>query len=88
MLMTRLLYLVFTLILVALNAAALWVLSGSPVEVNRVVPAALIINALAWPLALVITYRIGQVTGVEYLHSVQTRAAARKAARATRKSVG
>ena len=88
MLMTRILYLTFTLILVALNAAALWALSGSPVEVNRVVPAALVINAMAWPVALVITYRIGQVTGVEYLNSVRASAAARKAARATRKSVG
>jgi hypothetical protein len=88
MLMTRMLYLAFTAILVALNAAALWALSDSPVEMNRVVPAALIINALAWPLALVITYRIGQVTGVEYLHSVRARAAARKASRATRKSAG
>ena len=51
MLMTRILYLTFTLILVALNAAALWVPSGSLVAVNRVVPAASIINALGslWP---------------------------------------
>jgi hypothetical protein len=63
-------------------------LSGSPVEVIRIVPAALVINALAWPLALVVTYRIGQVTGVEYLHSIRARPSARQAARATRKSVG
>ena len=88
MLMTRLLYLIFTLILVALNAAAFWALPGGSVEVNRVVPAALIINAVAWPLALVVTYRIGQVTGVEYLRNVRARVAARKAARATRKSAG
>jgi hypothetical protein len=86
--MTRILYLVFTLTLMVLNAAALWALYGGPVGVNRIVPAALIINALAWPLALAITYRIGQVTGVEYLHSVRARAAAKKAARASRKSVG
>lgn len=88
MLMTRLLYLVFTLILVVLNAAALWALPGSPIEVNRVVPAALIINALAWPLVLVIAYRIGQVTGVEYLRSLRAKAAAKKAARAMRRPVG
>jgi hypothetical protein len=46
MLMTRIHYLTFTLILVALNAAALWAMSGSLVGVNRVVPAAFIINAL------------------------------------------
>jgi hypothetical protein len=88
MLMTRLLYLIFTVILVGLNAAAFLALPVSSVEVNRVVPAALIINALAWPLALVITYRIGQVTGIEYLRSVRARVAARKAARATPKSAG
>lgn len=81
MLKTRLLYAIFTVFLVALNAAALWFASSDTHEINNIVAMALIINAVAWPLALVITYRIGQVTGFEYLRKIRARTAALKATR-------
>jgi hypothetical protein len=84
MLMTRLIYAIFTMLLVALNAVALWVVSSDAHNMNPIVPTTLVINAVAWPLALVITYRIGQVTGVEYLRKIRTRTAAIRTSKAAR----
>jgi len=81
MLMTRILYLIFTILVLALNGAALWALSPSAQGVSAIVPAALIVNAIAWPVALLVTYRIGQLTGVEYLRKVRARRAALKVSR-------
>jgi hypothetical protein len=77
--MTRILYLILTSVVLTLNGAALWALSPSAQGVSAIVPAALIVNAIAWPVALAITYRIGQLTGVEYLRRVRARRAAKKA---------
>ena len=77
MLMTRLLYLALTVFLVGLNAAALVALSADAHDVSRIVPVALVVNAFTWPLALIVTYRIGQVTGLELLRKMRARAAAR-----------
>lgn len=85
MLMTRVIYLTFVLVFGALNSAALWALSGSAQTVNPIVPAALIINTLMWPIALVVAYRIGQVTGVEYFRKVRARASALRASLAARR---
>jgi hypothetical protein len=79
MLMTRVLYFTFTLIFVLLNGAALWSVLNSIQETNVLVPTALIVNAVTWPLALVVTYRIGQVTGVEYLRKRRAKAAKERA---------
>ena len=57
MLMTRIVYLSFTLIVLVLNFTALWAVRNNPHEIDAIVPAALLINAVAWPLALVIAYR-------------------------------
>jgi hypothetical protein len=81
MLMTRWLYISLTVFLVGLNIAALWALTGDTPEVNQLVPAALIINAISWPLALAIAYRVGQVTGVEYLRRRRAKSAALRASR-------
>jgi hypothetical protein len=69
--MTRILYLILTSVVLALNGAALWDLSSSAQGVSAIVPAALIVNAIALPVALAIAYRIGQLTGVEYLRRVR-----------------
>ena len=81
MLMTRIVYLSFTLVVLALNCAALLAVRNSPHEIDAIVPATLLINALAWPLALVIAYRIGQVTGVEYFRQVRAKIATIRASR-------
>jgi hypothetical protein len=81
MLMTRIVYLSFTLVVHTLNFAALWAARNNPHEIDAIVPAVLLINALAWPLALVIAYRIGQVTGVEYFRQVRAKIAAIRASR-------
>lgn len=81
MLMTRLTYLLTTLILLALNGVALWAVLRGEQPIDAIVPAALIINLFAWPVALVVAYRVGQVTGVEYFRKVRTKIAALRAAR-------
>ena len=81
MLMTRIVYLSFTLVVLVLNCAALLAVRNSPHEIDAIVPAALLIDAMAWPLALVIAYRIGQVTGVEYFRQVRAKLAAMRASR-------
>jgi hypothetical protein len=46
------------------------------------VTAALIVNTVAWPLALVITYRIGQITAAIHRREIRARqGAARKGKR-------
>lgn len=73
MLMTRFLYLVSSLLIFVLNGAALWhILIHDPAP-SRLAVAALVVNAVIWPLALPITYRIGQATG--RLHDIKVRAA-------------
>jgi hypothetical protein len=63
MLMTRFLHLASSSLILALNGMALWhVLSAEP-PLSPIVGAALIVTAVAWPLALVFAYRIGQATG-------------------------
>jgi hypothetical protein len=84
MLKTRMFYASFTVFLVALNTTALWVASSDTHETNKIVPMALIINAVAWPLALVITYRIGQATGFEYLRKIRAKAGRIRASRTPR----
>ncbi len=86
MMMTRVIYLTFVVVFVLLNGAALWALAGSSQSVSSIVPAALIINTLMWPITLVVAYRIGQVTGVEYLRKVKARAAAFRASLAHRRA--
>ncbi|WP_414463627.1 hypothetical protein [Hyphomicrobium sp. DY-1] len=61
----------FTLIILAINIAALWGVFRGSGEIAPVVPAALIINSVCWPLALVVAYRVGQVTGVEYFRKAR-----------------
>ena len=65
MLMTRFLYSCFLLLLFGLNGSALWWLVDNAQPATSLVPAALIVNTSPGR-SLVITYRIGQVTGVEY----------------------
>jgi hypothetical protein len=79
MLMTRLVYLSFTLLILAINGAALWTALNGIQSASAIVPGALIINAVMWPLALVIAYRIGQVTGVEYLRKIKAKASTARA---------
>jgi len=62
MLMSRIVYISVAGILMTLNAAALALLIGGDSASRSVIMAALIINLLLWPLALVIAYRIGQAT--------------------------
>lgn len=70
MLMTRFLYLASSLLVLFLNGAALWyALSHDPAPA-RIEVAALVVNAVIWPLAIVIAYRIGQATG--RLHFART----------------
>jgi hypothetical protein len=79
MLMTRLVYLSFTLLILAINGAALWTALTSSQSASAIVPSALIINAVMWPLALVVAYRIGQVTGVEYLRKINAKSSTARA---------
>ena len=89
MLMTRLLFFTFTLIIIVLNGAALWTLSSNAQKIEAIVPTALIVSAVISPLALMIAYRIGQVTGVEYLRKMRAEVRAKAtAARAPQKVRG
>jgi len=63
MLMTRFLFLASTLAIFALNGAALWYGLTQDPGPSRLEVAALIVGAVAWPLAIAMTYRIGQATG-------------------------
>ncbi len=76
MLMTRLVYLSFSLIILAINGAALWAALSSIQSPSAIVPGALIINIVMWPIALVVAYRIGQITGVEYLRKTKAKTSA------------
>ncbi len=76
MLMTRLVYLSFTLIILAINGAALWAVMANVQSTSAIVPSALILNIVMWPLALVVAYRVGQVTGVEYLRKAKAKTSA------------
>lgn len=62
--MTRFLFTVASLLLCSLNAAALWQLLSTygPAPAPSLAAAALVVNAVIWPLALVVAYRIGQAT--------------------------
>lgn len=71
MLMTRFVYLCATVFLLALNIAALLAVMHATQPSPAIVPGTLILNAVAWPLGLVVAYRVGQVTGVEYLRKVR-----------------
>lgn len=73
MLMTRIVYIALSVIMLALNAAAYLALSDIAQGVSPIVRTALVVNALIWPLALVISYRIGQFTGVAYLRRRRSR---------------
>ncbi len=73
MLMTRILYTSFLLFLLVLNGSALWWLAGTPQPVAGIVPAALIVNVVAWPLALVIAYRTGQFTSAEHWRKMRSK---------------
>lgn len=76
MLMTRFAYLCFMILVLSLNGAALWAVfhAGQPIE--AIVPGALIVNLASWPLAVIIAYRIGQVTGQEYLRKARAKVSA------------
>jgi hypothetical protein len=69
---TRLSYLASTTLLLALNGTALWVLARSSQPQEPIVQAALIINLISWPLALVVAYRTGQATAHLYLQRMKT----------------
>lgn len=79
--MTRIAYISLSVVMLALNGAAYLALSDIEQGVSPIVKTALVVNALAWPLALVIAYRIGQVTGIAYLRR-------RRARKLRSKSVG
>lgn len=66
MLMTRILFLAMSALMLVLDAAALWSISGAKESVGSVVPTALIVNAIALPAVMVMAYRIGQITGVAH----------------------
>ena len=76
MLMTRFAYLCATVIIIVLNGAAVVALYRSSAPVDTFVAATLIINLVSWPLAIVIAYRVGQVTGVEYFRKARAKVAA------------
>ena len=80
MLMTRVLYLTVTIFFLALNGAALWYLANGDQSADTLVRIALIVNTITWPVALLMTYRIGQLTSVEYLRSGSAKKAALRAA--------
>jgi cation transport ATPase len=75
MLMTRILYVSLMAILLALNGSAVWEASSAKPAMNATVFAALLVNIIAWPIALVVAYRVGQFTGVERLHKSRKGAA-------------
>lgn len=77
--MTRIAYISLNVVMLALNGAAYLALSDIEQGVSPIVKTALVVNA--WPLALVIAYRIGQVTGIAYLRR-------RRARKLRSKSVG
>lgn len=62
MLMTRFLLIISTVLILAFNGLALWHVLGAEPRLSPVVAAALVVTAVAWPLALVMAYRIGQAT--------------------------
>lgn len=71
MLKTRFLLLSSSILIFILNGIALWhVLSTEP-PLSPIVGAALIVNAVTWPLALTLAYRVGQVTGRISRHKTQ-----------------
>jgi hypothetical protein len=84
MLMTRFAYLCFTVLIFALNGVALWAVYRAAQPVDAIIPAALILNLVSWPLALIVAYRVGQVTGQEYFRKVRAKLAAAHAARSGR----
>jgi hypothetical protein len=73
MLMTRFAYLCFMVLILSLNGAALWAVFQAAPPIEAIVPAAFIVNLASWPLALIIAYRVGQVTGQEYLRKARTK---------------
>jgi hypothetical protein len=74
MLMTRVLLLTSSLLVLALNAAALWGLLATYETPPRLAVAALIVTAVTWPMALIIAYRIGQATAAEARRKARARA--------------
>lgn len=77
--MTRILFLIFVTIFLGLNVTAL--MATRQETVAAIIPATLVINAVSWPIALVIAYRIGQTTGIAYLRKVLGRRAAKRSGR-------
>ncbi len=74
MLMTRILLLSSSVLICALNAAALWGLFMADAAPPRLAVAALVVTAVTWPMALVIAYRIGQTTASEARHKAKAKA--------------
>jgi hypothetical protein len=84
MLMTRFVYLCITILIFALNGVALWAVYHAAQPIDAIVPAALIMNMASWPLALMVAYRVGQVTGQEYFRKVRAKVAAINTGRAAK----
>jgi hypothetical protein len=74
MLMTRFLFTVSTLLLCSLNVAGLWHLLSAAEPAPSLAAAALVVNAVTWPLALFAAYRIGQATNAEAHRKAQAKA--------------
>jgi hypothetical protein len=66
MLMTRFVYLCATVFVLAFNIAALISVARAAQPSQAIVSGALILNSVAWPLGLIVAYRVGQITGVEF----------------------
>jgi hypothetical protein len=62
MLMTRFLLIISSIFILALDGMALWHVLAADQPLSPIVAAALVVTAVAWPLALVFAYRIGQAT--------------------------
>jgi hypothetical protein len=65
MLTTRFLFAVSSLLICTLNVAALWQVLSSYEPVPSLAAAALVVNAVTWPLAILVAYRIGQAANAE-----------------------
>lgn len=63
MMKTRFLLVSSSGLILALNGLALWHVVRAEPPISPIVGAALVVNAVTWPLALALAYRIGQVTG-------------------------
>lgn len=74
MLMSRFLFAASSLLICSLNGAALWQVLTTNEAPPSLAAAALVVNAVIWPLALVAAYRIGQAANAEARHKATAKA--------------